>query len=214
MKASALLRLIVTKMVKTHPSVTNPNLLFSSLPLLEKVFAENQVSRRSVHPVQNRNILIQRGLSKLIWTSTKRLHRTTEKEKESEWSSVLAELSLEQQTHEGHKHTGRFWVASPCEPLRWFWPAGYSAGNKGMFLLLLSRARMESRLLLLLIPPHQQGDWGCTRGWEETQLGQQTPVDTRDIPYHVVSHSPHRAGGNRGRGGAVVFDFPSHCDTW
>ena len=62
---------------------------------------------------------------------------------------------------------------------------GNSVGNTGMFQLLLSSAYTASRPFLLLTPPHQGVGWGCTRSWEGTQLGQLTPTDQRDIPYHM-----------------------------
>ena len=82
-----------------------------------------------------------------------------------------------------------------------FWIcAGNSVGNTAMFQLLLSSAYTESRPFLLLTPPHQRVGWGCT-SWEGTQLGQLTPTDQRDIPYHMMSCSAYKAGEEEGRGG-------------
>ena len=77
---------------------------------------------------------------------------------------------------------------------------------------MLSSAYTEPRPLLLLIPPHQPVGWGCTRSWEGTQLGQLTPTDQRDIPYHITSFSAYKAG-KRGTFGAMAFVFPSHRYT-
>ena len=97
-----------------------------------------------------------------------------------------------------------------------FVPKTVLIDNTGMFLLLLSSAYTESRLFLLLTPPHKWVGWGCTRSWEGTQLGQLTPTDQRAIPYHMTSCSAYKAGEEEGRGtfGVMVFVFPSHCYTW
>jgi len=79
-----------------------------------------------------------------------------------------------------------------------------SVDNTGMFELLLSSAYTESRLFLLLTSPHQRVGWGCTRNWEATQLGQLTPTDQRDVPYHMMSCSAYKAPAlyeEEGRGG-------------
>ena len=70
-----------------------------------------------------------------------------------------------------------------------------SVDNPGMFSFLLSSAYTEPRPLLPLTPP--ASSWGCTRSWEGTQLGQLTPTDQRDIPYHMTSWSAYKAGGRR-----------------
>lgn len=36
--------------------------------------------------------------------------------------------------------------------------------------------------------------WRCLGGWEETQPGQVTPTDQRDIPDHMTSGSVNKAG--------------------
>lgn len=65
-----------------------------------------------------------------------------------------------------------------------------SAGNTGMFYLFLSSAYTASRSFMVLMLPHQQVSWGCTRSWEGTQLGQMTPCDQENIPYeHMTSWS-------------------------
>jgi len=38
-----------------------------------------------------------------------------------------------------------------------------------------------------------------TRSWEGTQLRQLTPTDQRDIPYHMITCSAIKAGGNMDR---------------
>ena len=76
--------------------------------------------------------------------------------------------------------------------------AGNSVDNTGMFSLLLSSAYTESRPFLLLTAPHQQGGWGCTKSWEDTQLGQLTPTDQRDTAYHMMSCSAYKAGRRQG----------------
>lgn len=42
-----------------------------------------------------------------------------------------------------------------------------------------------------------QGISGCIGGWEETQPGQMTQTDQRDIPDHVTSYSAYRVRGRR-----------------
>lgn len=64
-----------------------------------------------------------------------------------------------------------------------------------MFLLLLSKAYTEPRPFLLFALPWWQGSWGCKRGWEETQPGQVTQTDQRDIPDHMASCSGHKGRG-------------------
>ena len=70
----------------------------------------------------------------------------------------------------------------------------------------------ESRPFLLLTPPHQGVGWGCTRSWEGTRLGQLTPADQRDIPYHILvsnkSWGKHKEGGTFR---LMAFGFPSNC---
>jgi len=100
-----------------------------------------------------------------------------------------------------------------------FWIcAENSVDNTGMFLLLLSSAYTESRPFLLLAPPCKWVGWGCTKGWERTQQGQLTSAGQRDIPYHVMALSAHKAGGRRRKVktfGATVFVFPSnHYVRW
>jgi len=94
-----------------------------------------------------------------------------------------------------------------------FWIcAENSVDNTGMFWLLLSSAYIEPRPFLLLTPPHQ-GDWGCTRSWEGTQLGQLTPTDQRDVLYRMTSCSAMKAVERRRRGEmfrVMVFVFPSN----
>lgn len=52
----------------------------------------------------------------------------------------------------------------------------------------------------LLTPPHQRGVWACTRSWEQTQPGQLTSTDQRDITYHMASCSAYKRGeGEEGR---------------
>jgi len=64
-----------------------------------------------------------------------------------------------------------------------FWIyAGNNVDDTKMFSLLMSSTYTESRPFLLLTLPHQQMCWGCTRSWDETQQGQLTPPDQRDIP--------------------------------
>jgi len=48
--------------------------------------------------------------------------------------------------------------------------------------------------------------------WEGIQLGQLTPDDLRDIPYHTMSYSAIKAGGIRKRWtfGVMAFVFPSN----
>ena len=87
----------------------------------------------------------------------------------------------------------------------WIW-AENSVDNTEMFSLLLSSAYTEARPFLLLTPPHQRLGWGYTRSWEATQLGQRTPTDQRDIPYHMTSCSAYRAGGRRRKGGDIWSD--------
>jgi len=55
-----------------------------------------------------------------------------------------------------------------------------------MFYLLLKSAYTASKPFLPLRLPSQRAGQGCTRGWEGTQLGQLTPADLRDIPYHMM----------------------------
>jgi len=83
-----------------------------------------------------------------------------------------------------------------------FWIcAANSVDNTGMFQFLLSRAYTESRVFLLLTPPHQRAGWGCTRDWKGTRPGQLALTDQRDIPCHVASCSTYKAGGRRRNGG-------------
>jgi len=58
----------------------------------------------------------------------------------------------------------------------------------------------QSGPFLLLVPPHQQVGWGCTRSWEGTQLGQLTSGDQRDVPYRMTSWSATKAGRRRRKG--------------
>ena len=64
---------------------------------------------------------------------------------------------------------------------------------------------------------HQRVGWGCTRSWEGTQLGQLTPTDQRDIPYHMTSCSAYKAGGRRHTHThtfrVMVFVFPGNHDA-
>jgi len=99
-----------------------------------------------------------------------------------------------------------------------FWIcAENSVDNTGMFSLLLSCAYTASRPFLLLTPPHQQVSSGCTRSWEGTQLGQLTPTDENNIPYHTMSCSACKAG-ERGRKwgtfGVMAFLFSSSHYAW
>jgi len=41
----------------------------------------------------------------------------------------------------------------------------------------------------------------CTSIWEGTQQGQLTQTGQRDIPYHMTSCSPYKAGEEEGIGG-------------
>ena len=72
-----------------------------------------------------------------------------------------------------------------------------------MFSLWLSSAYTESRPFLPLTPPHQRVGSGSTRSWERTQLGQLTPTDQRDIPYHMTSCSVYKLQG-AGRGAVIA----------
>jgi len=48
---------------------------------------------------------------------------------------------------------------------------------------------------------------------EGAQLGQLTPDDHRDIPYHKTSCSVYKVGGRRRKGrtfGVMAFVFPRH----
>jgi len=78
-----------------------------------------------------------------------------------------------------------------------------SVDNIGMFKILPSSSYTESRPFLLLTPPHQQAGWGCTRGWEGTQLGQLTPKDQRDMPYNMMSCSIVKSCGKKEERGDV-----------
>lgn len=69
--------------------------------------------------------------------------------------------------------------------------------------LLLSSVSMDSRSFLLLTPPQQRGDWGCTRSWEETEPWQLTPTAHRDIPDRMESCLATKAGGRRKNGETV-----------
>jgi len=86
-----------------------------------------------------------------------------------------------------------------------FWIcAENSVDNEEMFLLFLSSSYTVSRLFLLLTPPHQQVGWECRRSWEGTRLGQLTPSDQRDSPYHMMSCSADKAGGRRRKRGNIL----------
>jgi len=64
---------------------------------------------------------------------------------------------------------------------------------------------------------HHPTSWGCTRGWEGTQLGQLTPADQRDILYHVMLWSAYKAGGRRRKRRifrVMVFVFLSKLYVW
>ena len=68
---------------------------------------------------------------------------------------------------------------------------------------------LKSRIFCLLMPS-QQEVWRGTRSWEGTQLGQLTPTDQRDIPYHMTSCSAIKAGGKKEEGrmfGVMAFLF-------
>jgi len=97
-----------------------------------------------------------------------------------------------------------FWI---CDPR--------TVDNTEMFSFLLSSTYTDSRSFLLLIPPHQRVGWGCTRIWEGTQLGQLTPTDQRDIPYHDVMLSIQSWGKKKKAGdtGMTVFVFSSNNYT-
>lgn len=87
-----------------------------------------------------------------------------------------------------------------------------SAGNTGMFSLLLSTAHIEPRPFLLLTSPHQRGDWRYTGNWKRTQPGQLTPADPRS--YHRASWSAHKEGSRRRKGSTfrvMEFTIPSYC---
>ena len=84
------------------------------------------------------------------------------------------------------------------------------ADDTGMFSLLLSSAYTESRPFPLLTPPHQRRGWGCGRSWEGTQLGQLTPADQRDIPYHMMSYAQHIKLGEE-EGKWVTFGVMAFC---
>ena len=84
--------------------------------------------------------------------------------------------------------------------------------NTPMPLLLLSRARTASRLSLFPALSHQQVHWGCPRSWEGTQLGQLTPTDQRDIPYHMTSCSAIKV--TRKERGEDVQSYGAHFPKW
>lgn len=69
--------------------------------------------------------------------------------------------------------------------------AGTSAGNSGMFSLLLSRAYTVRAFSV----PHQSVSCGCTRGWGYTA----GTADQRDISCLVTSSSAHETGKEEGR---------------
>lgn len=103
-----------------------------------------------------------------------------------------------------------FWLAVSCLHSSWygaaFWvSAGKSHGSTWLFLLFLSRACAELSSFLLPTPSHQRGGWGCTRSWEQTQLGELTPSDPRDIPHQTVSMLAHKAEGRRSVGGCLEW---------
>lgn len=60
-----------------------------------------------------------------------------------------------------------------------------SVGHASVFLLLLNSACTMSKLLVLYSLA-QQVSWGYARGRENTELGQLTQNEQRDIPNHVV----------------------------
>lgn len=59
------------------------------------------------------------------------------------------------------------------------------AGNTPVFWLLLGRAGAASALALNILPPARDCEWA--RSWEGTQPGQQTQINQREIPCHVMS---------------------------
>jgi len=97
-----------------------------------------------------------------------------------------------------------------------FWLSAESGvANTGMLQLQLRSAYTESRPFLLLTPPASR--LGMHRSWEGTQLGQLTPTDQKDIPYHMTSCSSCKAGRRRrkeGTFGVMMFVFPSNCYAW
>lgn len=88
---------------------------------------------------------------------------------------------------------------------------GISVDNIEIFKLLLKRAHTDLESFLLLTPPHQQWDWGCTRSWVGTQL---IPAE-RDIPDHVELYTVYKAVWMRRRKGKacgmMMFVFPGWC---
>lgn len=73
--------------------------------------------------------------------------------------------------------------------------------NTDYFLLLQSSACTASWSFLFFILLYQQEGCGCTRMWEETQPGQVTPTDQRDIPCHMAPCSAYKTGGRRRKKG-------------
>jgi len=88
-----------------------------------------------------------------------------------------------------------------------FWIcAGNSVDYIEIFSLLLSSAHTASRPFLLLVLPHQQVGWGCTRSREGTQSGQPTPAGQTDMPYGMTSCSAYKVGARRRKKGDVQSD--------
>lgn len=75
-----------------------------------------------------------------------------------------------------------FWICSE-----------HSADNTEMFLSLLSRAYAEPFLLLGLSYWLVRG----TGSWDETQMRLVTPIDHRDVPFHMTLHSVHKVEGEK-----------------
>ena len=81
--------------------------------------------------------------------------------------------------------------------------------TQGCFSCCWAVPTQSQGLFCFSTPPHQRVGWGCTRSWEGTQLGQLTPTDQRDIPYHMTSWSAYKAGGRRRKGG--TFGVMAFC---
>lgn len=99
-----------------------------------------------------------------------------------------------------------------------FWTcAGISAGNKGVFWLLLACAYTQSRPFLLLTSPHSTNEESGVHkepGGDSQDSWPQLIQGISQSTWHHGQHTNLREEGRGGMTGVMTFVFPSHWYIW